>query len=113
MGGFIRRMRMTIKSTGMALLAISVFAGGINPALADDVGHMQVRKLQASGEILSFERIAELARAIKPGDILETELEKRQGRYIYEVEILDARGVVWELKLNAKTGELIKLEIDD
>lgn len=104
---------MTIKSIVMALLAVSVFTGGNAPALADDVDLVQVRKLQASGAILSFEKIAELARAIKPGDILETELEKRQGRYVYEVEILDAKGVVWELKLNARTGELIKLEIDD
>jgi uncharacterized membrane protein YkoI len=104
---------MTIKSTAKALLTISVFAGGASPALADDVDLVQVRKLQASGAILSFEKIAELARAIKPGDILETELEKRKGHYVYEVEMLDAKGVVWELKLNANTGELIKLEIDD
>lgn len=75
--------------------------------------HVLARKLQESGQILSFEKIAEHARAVKAGEILETELELKKGRYIYEVEILDKAGKVWELKLNAKTGELIKMEVDD
>ena len=86
------------------------------PAIAgEDVSYLQARKLQAAGEILSFEKIAEIARSIKPGDILETELERnrKNGLYIYEIEILDAKGVVWELDINAKTGELIKIEVDD
>jgi|GEM_PF-139985 len=86
------------------------------PAKAgEDVSHVEARKLQAAGEILSFEKISEIARTIKPGDILETELERsrKSGLYIYEVEILDANGVVWELDINARTGELIKMEIDD
>jgi uncharacterized membrane protein YkoI len=29
------------------------------------------------------------------------------------VEILDESGTVWELKLNAKSGELIEMERDD
>ena len=72
-----------------------------------------VRKLQESGKILSLEQIGAAAKAIKPGEILETELEQKQGRYLYEVEILDAAGQVWELKLDAQNGKLIKMEIDD
>jgi len=81
----------------------------------EDISYVEARKLQASGEILSFEKIAEIARKIKPGEILETELERsrKSGLYIYELEILDANGVVWELDINAKTGELMKIEIDD
>ncbi|MES2546428.1 MAG: PepSY domain-containing protein [Pseudomonadota bacterium] len=71
------------------------------------------RKLSASGQILSLEKITKAAKAIKAGEILETELERKHGLYIYEVEILDAKGLVWELKLNAKTGKLIKMEQDD
>ena len=41
------------------------------------------------------------------------ELEKKGGRYIYEVELLNNNDEVWEVKLDAKTGELIKLEIED
>jgi uncharacterized membrane protein YkoI len=82
------------------------------PAAADE-DHELARKLRESGAILALEDIARQARAAKPGELLETELEKKQGRYIYEVEILDSAGQVWELKLDAASGRLISMERDD
>ncbi len=63
--------------------------------------------------VIKTHQIHELAKLIKPGRILEVELEKKGGRYIYEVELLNNNDEVWEVKLDAKTGELIKLEIED
>jgi uncharacterized membrane protein YkoI len=71
------------------------------------------RKLSESGQILSLEKIIESAKAIKAGDFLEIELERKRNLYVYEVEMLDSDGQVWELKFNAKTGELIEIERDD
>lgn len=71
------------------------------------------KKLRENGEILPLEKILTFARAKKAGEVLETEFKKKHGRYIYEVEILDDKGQVWELKLDAKTGQLIKIEMDD
>jgi uncharacterized membrane protein YkoI len=71
------------------------------------------RKLSESGQILSLEKIIESAKAIKAGDFLEIELERKRDLYVYEVEMLDSDGQVWELKFNAKTGELIEIERDD
>ncbi len=93
-----------------ALAAMAITA--TPPAVADE-DHVAARRLRESGEILSLEKIAEHARSAKAGEILETEFEQKKGRYIYEVEILDKDGQVWELKLDAKTGDLIKMEIDD
>jgi uncharacterized membrane protein YkoI len=81
--------------------------------LSAEEDYQLAKKLRQQGEILPLEKILELARAKKNGEVIETELEKKGGRYIYEVEILDIQGQVWELKLDAKTGKLIKIEIDD
>jgi uncharacterized membrane protein YkoI len=70
-------------------------------------------RLSAKGEILSLEKISQKAKSYKPGEILEVELEKKHGRYVYEIDILDAGSQVWELKLDAKTGQLLKMEQDD
>ncbi|KKM61437.1 hypothetical protein LCGC14_1531770, partial [marine sediment metagenome] len=43
----------------------------------------------------------------------EVELEKEDGLYVYELEIVDYSGEVWELELDAKTGELVELENED
>jgi uncharacterized membrane protein YkoI len=97
------------------LVAVMFVSFTLPVKAGEDVSYTEARKLQAKGEILSFEKIAEIARKIKPGEILETELERsrKSGLYIYELEILDANGVVWELDINAKTGEMMKIEIDD
>ena len=100
---------------GMAIVfiaGIALPAATAQLALADD-DHVAARKLRDSGKILSLENIADRARAHKAGEILETELEFKHDRYVYEVEILDAGGQVWELKLDAGTGDLIKMERDD
>jgi len=94
-----------------SVICVLVIFGMPNATAEDD--HLVARKLQESGQILSFEKIADYARATKAGELLETELELKKGNYIYEVEILDSAGKVWELKLNAKTGELLQIEVDD
>lgn len=77
-----------------------------------DINQATARELRASGQILPLEKIHAKAKKIKIGKILETELESKNGIYIYEVDLLDSEGIVWEVKLNAKTGQLIKLEED-
>lgn len=96
---------LVVLTLACLLLAMPTVNSGESPATA--------RKLSAAGVILSLEKISKTAKALKPGEILETELERKHGIYVYEVEILDDKGLVWELKLNAKTGKLIKMEQDD
>ena len=83
------------------------------PIEAAEVNQMEARELRKTGQILSLEKIIAIANSIKAGNILETELERKGAGYWYEVELLDTKGQVWELKLDAKTGKLIKLESED
>ncbi|MGQ2965052.1 PepSY domain-containing protein [Methylophilus sp.] len=97
-----------------ACLALGVAASGwLMPLAGSGESPASAGQLSAKGQILSLEKISKLARSYKAGEILEVELEKKHGRYIYEVEILDTRSQVWELKLDAKTGQLLKMELDD
>lgn len=73
----------------------------------------RARMLKQRGDILPLEQVIESAMAVKPGQILETELDEDDGRYVYELEILDERGQVWELELDASTAELRELESED
>lgn len=64
-------------------------------------------RLRQSGEIQALEHIITKAQAQHAGTILEAELNREGGGYVYEVEILDANGAVWEMRFNAHTGELL------
>jgi uncharacterized membrane protein YkoI len=67
-----------------------------------------VRAIRQRGDILSLDRILQDVRGQHPGRVLESELEQKDGRYVYEVELVDDQGRVREIKFDARTGELLK-----
>ena len=71
------------------------------------------RELKNKGEILPLQDIITRATKRHPGKVIESELERESGGYIYEVEVLDADGKVWEMKYDAVSGEMLKDERDD
>ncbi|HEX4916702.1 MAG TPA: PepSY domain-containing protein [Limnobacter sp.] len=73
----------------------------------------RIRQLQRTGQILPLEQILRKAREVHPGRVLDVDLDKNHGRYIYEIELLDPQGRVWEMELDARTGQLLDLEQDD
>ncbi|MFF7107389.1 PepSY domain-containing protein [Pseudomonas sichuanensis] len=83
-------------------------------AAARDLDQDEALALRQQGIILPFERLLETALGRYPGArLLEAELEEKHGRYEYEVELLTPQGVVREIKLDARSGELLKDEEDD
>jgi uncharacterized membrane protein YkoI len=112
MEGWIMKKLRLLAAAVLCCAGIGAAAVTMQYAFADE-DHMAARKLRESGKILSLENIAERARNHKAGEVLETELELKHGHYVYEVEILDAGGNVWELKLDAGTGDLITMKRDD
>ncbi len=75
-------------------------------ALAEN-DHDLARELKQAGDILSLEKILEKAQQLHPGHVLEVELERKELRYIYEIETVDTKGNVWEMQFDAKTAELL------
>jgi uncharacterized membrane protein YkoI len=80
---------------------------------AADSDHYEARRLMESGTILPLETVLESVLQQHNGRILEVELEERHERYIYEVEVLDKAGRVWEMRLDAVTGRVLKSERED
>ena len=104
--------KLTYVATLLVATLALLFASAASFVNADE-SQLTARKLSEAGLILPLEKINKAAKSIKAGRILETELELKKGVYIYEVEILDNKSQVWELNLDAKTGKLIKLELED
>ena len=96
------------------LLTAATLALTANLAQAKDIGPDEALKLRDAGTIQSFEKLNEAALTKHPGaTVEETELEEEYGRYVYQLELRDAKGVQWDLELDAKTGEVLKDQQDD
>ena len=94
------------------LLVGIIILSPLQIAQADD-DYIEARRLQDSGQILPLETILKNIRQVFPGKIIEIDLEKENGRIVYELEILGEDGVVREIYINAKTGKLLSVKEDD
>lgn len=65
-------------------------------------------ELEKKGKILPLQKIIQIAQTQYPGRVLAAEFIQRKTDYIYELEILDAKGVVWEVKFDATSGVFIQ-----
>jgi len=74
----------------------------------DDSSHDRARRASEGGEILTMTEILKRIRPQAPGRVLDTELEREDGRWIYEIKLLDARGRLYEVEIDAHSGELLK-----
>ncbi len=84
----------------------------VGNALADD-DYLDARRLMEAGLILPLHEILGRIQEGHAGRILEVELEHESGQYIYEIEILDEKGVVREWEINATSGEILKPEQEE
>jgi len=92
-----------------ALLLLSLLMLAAAPARADDRrDHERARAALAAGEIRPLaDLLAEVERRYI-GRVIETELERENGRWVYEFKVLPPSGRVFELKLDAATGALLR-----
>ncbi|WP_296260256.1 MULTISPECIES: PepSY domain-containing protein [unclassified Pseudomonas] len=95
--------------TFTALIAASAFVLTAGYAQAKDLGPDEALRLRDAGIIQSFEKLNAAALAKHPGaTVTETELEQEYGKYVYQVELRDAKGVEWDVEFDATNGQILK-----
>lgn len=102
---------------GLILTLMAAIAGTATGVQAGD--HQKkaqelaaIRTAVQKGEILPLPRIVALAQTRVPGDVIKTELEAKRARLIYEIKIMTVQGNVQEVKLDARTGKVLRVEDD-
>jgi uncharacterized membrane protein YkoI len=91
----------------MPLLLTSMLALAMAPARADS-DQDRARAAVQAGQVMPLKDLLTRLERDQPGQVLEVELESDDGRWIYEVRLLQAGGRLVKLKLDARSGELLK-----
>lgn len=95
----------------MSFVAIAL---AMTVTLADDDSerreHDAIREALQRGEALPLVRILAIAQQAVPGDVIEVELERKRGALVYEIKVLTGTGRVREVKIDARTGTVQKIE---
>ena len=83
-------------------------------AQAKDVTVNQIPQLAKDGKIKPLEELNQIVMKLHPGaTITDSDLDNHFNSYEYEVELRDAKGVEWDVDVNAATGEVLKNKQDD
>jgi uncharacterized membrane protein YkoI len=80
------------------------------PALAGDDDQDRARRALQAGEIRPLEEVLRAVRSVLPGDVVGVELDRDDGRWIYEIKVLSPDGHRREVEIDAR--DLRILEID-
>ena len=88
------------------LMGVAVLAFGTGSRVAASDDHDAIQALREDGRILPLSTV--LASDDLAGmRVLEADLEREHGRFVYELEVLDAGGHVTERYYDAVTGQRI------
>ncbi|MCW8884366.1 MAG: PepSY domain-containing protein [Motiliproteus sp.] len=83
-----------------------VFMGWLSStANASPLDQDDVVPMVEQGKVLPLEQILQTHRSRLKGRLIDLELEHEHGRLVYELEVIDDRGVVREFLIDAKTNE--------
>lgn len=93
------------------LCALLMLLGALGPGPAhagDDHDHDRARAALQAGQVLPLKTVLEQLARDHPGQVLEVELEHDDGRWVYEIKLLQPGGRLAKLELDAATGTLLR-----
>ncbi len=98
------KVTCALRHSALALTAALL----LGPAQADGrADHERARAALQAGQILPLRSVLERLERSHPGQVLEVELEKEDGLWIYEIKLLQADGQLLKLKLDARNAALL------
>ncbi len=64
-------------------------------------------------ELMPLDRVLDILRAERQGEVVEIELDVDDGRVVYDFDVLTAEGRLYAVAIDAVTGEVVEIELED
>ena len=103
--------RRTLASLVM-LMTLALPESGVSFA-ADKPDHDRARQAVEAGDVLPLRTILERVEREYPGQIMEVELDREKGEWVYEVKLLRKGGALMKLKILARDGTILGFKEKD
>ncbi len=109
-GAHNRRMRFA--RACLAAAGVGLWLAGSAPsALAGERSDQdRARAAVQAGEVMPLPALLERVQRSHPGQVLRVELERDDGRWIYELRVLQADGRLLKLEVDARSAEVLEAE---
>lgn len=101
--------RRLVPSPWRATVVVVVGMLLVTPTWADRKGdHDRARAAVLAGEVMPLPDVLTRLQRSHSGQVLELELEREDGRWIYEVTLLRSDGQLLRLELDARTAQVLR-----
>lgn len=90
------------------LAAALLLLTAVPAAARDDHDHDRAREALERGEILPLGTILQRLERDAPGQVMEVELERQDGQWLYELKLLRSGGSLIKLKVDARDGRILE-----
>lgn len=94
-------------------LALITGPGMMSVTRADSSDHERARRAVEAGEVLPLREVLARVEVEHPGQVMELELERDDGMWLYEIKILQAGGVLIKLEVDARDGRVLAIKGQD
>ncbi|MBT3071965.1 PepSY domain-containing protein [Rhodomicrobium sp. Az07] len=103
-------MRNPFKSAAVAFSVVTAAAMLASPTTfaKDDDSRSEIRQGLKQGDIKSLSEILLISKDKVVGEVIEAEIDRKGGKWIYELEVLDPEGLKSKVKVDAKTGDVME-----
>jgi uncharacterized membrane protein YkoI len=70
--------------------------------------HDRARAALLAGEVRPLAQVLAQVARTHPGQVLEVELEREDGRWVYELKLLQSNGRLLKLEVDARDGQVLR-----
>ena len=108
-------MRLRRDLTVLALVLAAAALVTAAPRLADardqdELRRDEVRRAVETGEIRSLADILKTTRGKLPGEVAGVEVERKNGRWLYEFRVVNGKGRLFDVYVDARSGEIQRVK---
>jgi uncharacterized membrane protein YkoI len=79
-----------------------------NAFAKDDDSRREIHQGIKQGDIKSLSDILVISKDKVVGEVIEAEIDRKGGKWLYELEVIDPEGLKSKVKVDAKTGDVVE-----
>jgi len=91
------------------LMTLALPGSGLSFA-ADKPDHDRARQAVEAGDVLPLRTILDRLEHEYPGQVMEVELDREKGEWVYEIKLLRKGGILMKLKVLARDGTILGIK---
>ena len=91
------------------LMTLTMLGTGVSYA-ADNADHDRARQAVEAGDVLPLRTILDRVEREYPGQVMEVQLDREKGEWVYEIKLLRKGGILMKLKVLARDGTILGIK---